>query len=693
MDKIKRFFRRLWLNIRGTSRVALVLLLCAFACAASLVIYLVAAPEEVTAGTLSPLFPAVRRDGIKEILIHNDYGVEYVVKSEYGKDAAGNVTENLAFWLEKDGAEAVLDSEKLSYLVVGTGQNYVYDPVITAPTAGEADYESKLALYEQKKKEFGFTGDAPYYELTKRADNTTLRVYFGKTALSGDGYYVMLEGREAVYVTSSTFVGDLLYMAGPETLLMPVLHIPSTFQYAYAYPKHFEIYDTERITDKGTVVSADYSSVWFTYLAEDGETQVKDSILLYNTTDEDGKEVVPDDLTLKLREFLLGKTIGVFETAEVFSYTYDETVEDEELRGTKVSFKVVSVDALERESLRLGLEWNPVRREREKQIMALQAKAENATGDELTALERQIKDLENGMVGLSVYVFRAPDGLMSYLPEAGTAMTVLQNTLEATGTVVRMGLTGDVIDELGLYAHRISIAYPYTSDYLDGVFAQSELLVSRATKDGTRYVGSILYDMVLEVDAATFDFLDENLVYFADSTVQTAPIREVEHLTFYWNYGGEDTLLNGTYTFEIIMGTETSAGGESYETVKEVNVTDPSGKKTAVKHRSFNQLFYRLGYSRYADVHTLTEEEVRALVNTGNRVLRLQYELRDGGVTFLEFYPIPGEGNAVLVRTKNTAGGSVGESFTVYGTTLKDIARGFLTVMTGGDLTAADRYS
>ena len=665
MERLKRFFRRLRLNLSGTSRAALVLLLCAVLALGGLGIYLLAAPSDGASGTLSPLFPAVRRDGIKEILIHNDYGVEYVIKSEYATDANGNVTQNLSFWLEKDGAQAPLDSEKLSYLVVGTGQNYVYDPVISAPEEGEEDYAARLAEYEKKKKEFGFTEDAPYYELTKRADGATLRVYFGKTALSGDGYYVMLEGRETVYVTSSTFVGDLLYMAGPETLLSPVLYLPSTFQYAYAYANYYRIYDTERITEVGTPVSGGYSSAWFTYLAEDGKTKIEDSVLLYNTVGSDGKEILPNGLTLAMREFLLGKTVGVFAAPETFSYTYpnDDSV-SEGLRGTTVSFEVVSVDCVERETLRLDFGHLPE--------------------DERPQSNKN-----------SMYVFHAPGTLTSYLPEVGTLMTILQETLEATGTVVRMGMTGNVINELGLYAHRISFDYPYTED-LTGVFMIGEILVSNRTPEGTRYVGSVLSDMVLEVDAAIFDFLDEDLFYFTDASLQTAAIADVESMTFIWNYGGDDTLLKGNYRFDITMGIKENINGEAYETVIAVHVTDPTGKTVEVKHKSFNQLFYRLGYSRYAAEHGLSQEEIRALTDAdGTCALALHYKMRDGSVAFLEFYPIPGDdvGNLVLVRTRNGADGGVGELFAVYGTVLKDIVRGYLTVITGGDLTAADRYS
>ncbi|MBO7171016.1 MAG: hypothetical protein J6W28_07565 [Clostridia bacterium] len=714
MDKVKRFLRRTLLTLRGTSPAALILFGCTILSAAALGIYLLVAPEAATNGTLSPLFTAVRRDDIKEVLVHNEYGVEYVVKSEYGKDAQGNVTEYLSFWLEKDGAQAPLDSEKLSYFVVGTGQNYVYDPVVSAPEEGDPDYEEKLALYERKKKEFGFTDDAPYYVLTKRSDEQKYKVYYGKSALSGDGYYVMLEGRETIYVTSSTFIGDLLNMAGPETLLSPVLYIPSSFQYAYGYPKRFSVYDTVRTKEIGTAVTTDYTSVCFTYLAEDGKTRIEDSILLNNATDADGNEVSPGGLTLALRAFLLTKTVGVFPTPEVFEYTYPDDEATESLRGTTVSFELVSVDALETETERFCLGWNPARHEAETELRRLSEAAEKAEGDEKTAIELQIKALEGELVGYPMYLFSAPTELLPYLAETGTAMTILQNTLEDTGTVVRLGVTGNVINELGLYAHRVSFNYPSTSDYLDDYevkaytdangetklrdnYLPGEILVSARTENGTRYVASLLSDMVLEVDAALFDYLDEELIYFADSTLQTAPIGEVESMTFVWNYGGDDTLLAGAYRFEITMGYETSSTGEAYETVKSVHVVYPDGTRKEVNHKAFNQLFYRLGYTRYGDVHHLTDAEVAALTGSAeNCALGLYYTIRGGGNSFLEFYPIPADenvGNLVLVRTQNGAGGGVGELFTVYGTTLKDIARGFLSVLNGRDLVAADRYS
>ena len=765
MERVKRFLRRLWLKVRGTSRPALILMGCALLSAAALGIYLLAAPDAATKGTLSPLFSATRRDDIKEVLVHNEHGVEYTVKSEFAKDQNGNVTTQQSFWLEKDGAIALLDSEKLSYFVVGTGQNYVYDPVISAPEEGDPDYEEKLALYERKKKEFGFTENAPYYILTRYSDGQKYKVYYGKSALSGDGYYVMLEGREDICVTSSTFIGDLLAMKGPETLLSPLLYMPSEFQYAYGYPKYYTVYDTVRDKTVGKAVTTSYTSVCFTYLAEDGKTRIEDSILLNNAKDGDGEEVSPGGLTLALRAFLLTKKVGVFDTPETFSYTYPDDEPTESLRGTKVSFDVVSVDALETETARFSLGWNHERYEMECEMRDLEIafreevykqkigktpkqdfedyykkiyggkEKSNPTqylswlnekvgdiienkgytsNDQLKALEEQRSKLESSIVGYPMYLFSQPDALLPYLTETGTVMAILQQTLEATGTVVRMGVTGDVINELGLYAHRISFNYPATANYLEDYtlklrvdaegneklgdnYLPAEILVSGRTEEGTRYVASLLFDLVIEVDAEIFDFLDEEMLYFADSTLQTVALGEVESMTFDWNYGGDDTLLAGSYRFVITMGTKENATGEAYKTVVAVHVTMPDGSVVEVDHKSFNQLFYRLGYSRYGDVHHLSPEETAALTgNAENCALGLYYTMRGGGFSFLEFYPIPADetaGNLVLVRTQNGVDGGVGELFTVYGTTLKDIARGFLTVLTGGDLTAADRYS
>ena len=718
MEKIKRFLRRLWLKLRGTSRPALVLMGCALLSAVALGIYLLAAPDDATKGSVSPLFSATRRDDIKEVLVHNEYGVEYSVKSEFAKDENGNLTTQQSFWLEKDGAIAPLDSEKLSYFVVGTGQNYVYDPVISAPEADDPDYEEKLKLYERKKKEFGFTENAPYYLLTRYSDGQQYKVYYGKSALSGDGYYVMLEGRESIYVTSTTFIGELLQMKGPESLLSPLLYIPSEFQYAYGYPKYFAVYDTERETAVGTPVTTEYTSVWFTYLAEDGKTHIADSILLKDEENSDGETVSPGGLTLALRAHLLTKRVGAFDTPESFSYTYPDDEPTESLRGTTVTFDLVSVDALEKETVRFSFGWNPERHKMESEMRDLSQAAEEAekAGDtaKKDALDARVKALESAIVGYPMYLFSAPETLVPYLPEMGTAMTITQNTLEATGTVVRMGVTGDVINELGLYAHRISFNYPATANYLEDYvlklredaegnkrlsdnYLPAELLVSRRTENGTRYVASLLSDLVIEVDAATFDFLDEDMLYFADSALQTAAISQVKSLRFVWSYGGDDTLLAGSYRFDITMGEKINSTGDTYETVVAVHVTMPDGTTREVDTKSFNQLFYRLAYSRYGDVHHLEEEEMAALTgDAGNRALGLYYTMRDGSFFFLEFYPIPADGNMgnlVLVRTQNDVNGGVGELFSVYGTTLKDIARGFLTVLTGGDLTAADRYS
>ena len=761
MASIKRFLRRLWLKLRGTSPVALILTGCAVLSAAALGIYLLVAPGDAAQGTLSSLFPAVRRDDIKEVLVHNKYGVEYLVKSEYATDDNGNVSQNPSFWLDKDGAEAPLDSEKLSYFVVGTGQNYVYEAVVSAPEASDPDYDEKMALYERKKKEFGFGENAPYYVLTKRSDGQKYKVYYGKSALSGDGYYVMLEGKEAVYVTYSTFIGELLEMKGPESLLSPVLYIPSEFQYAYGYPKYFAVYDTVRNTEAGTRVTTentDYTSVCFTYFAADGKTLLKDSVLLRNLKDSAGKEVLPDGLTLALRAFLTDKTVGKLgEKGEVFSYTYPDTEEDEELRGTTESFTIVSIDALETETVRFSFGWNPARRALEIEMRDLEiafreevykqkigktprqdcenaykkqygaqvspnaaqylgwlnSKVDNiiqneayTSNDRMKSLQTQISDLEEKIVGYPMHLFTEPKELLPYFTDAEAAMNSVQQTLEATGTVVRMGVTGDVIEELGLYAHRVSFSYSATSDYLnEDNYLPAELLVSKRTENGTRYVASLLSDLVLEVDATIFDYLDEETLYFVDSTLQSVPVSQVESMTFVWNYGDkttvvgdkELTLMKGTYRIEITMGLAQNATGDYYEKIEAVRVTLPDGTVQAVNADAFQQLFYRLVYCRYGDEHSLSEEEVAKLTaDDENCALGLYYTLRDGGaLSFFEFYPISSEdvGNLVLVRTQNGAGGGIGESFAVYGTTLKDIARGFISLLTGGDLTAADRYS
>jgi hypothetical protein len=291
-----------------------------------------------------------------------------------------------------------------------------------------------------------------------------------------------------------------------------------------------------------------------------------------------------------------------------------------------------------------------------------------------------------------LYLFFSPDEIGCYSPDTGSFMTFLEETLGVTGTVTRLGVTESVIRELGLYAHRVSLSYPYTADYADGAFLPGELMVSHRTEEGTRYVASLLTDMVLEVDAAVFDYLDEDLGYFVDDTLQTAAIANVKSMQFIWQFGGEGSLLAGSYTFDIILGIKENAKGDTYETVTGVKVTGPDGQVIDLEnYKSFNQLFYRLGYGRYTGTHDLTEEELANLFSDEkNCALSLQYLMRDGTLSYLEFYPITE--NTVVVRSKNLTDGRVGAAFTVYGTTLRDIARGFIAVMEGKELDHAERY-
>ncbi|GEM_PF-6117438 len=84
---------------------------------------------------------------------------------------------------------------------------------------------------------------------------------------------------------------------------------------------------------------------------------------------------------------------------------------------------------------------------------------------------------------------------------------------------VAVGLTPDVMAEYGLYAYTVYYELPrgiymdyaedgetvlYHSTYTLGTY----LYVSEENADGTRYVGSSLYDVVTKIDASVFDFLN-----------------------------------------------------------------------------------------------------------------------------------------------------------------------------------------
>ena len=206
--------------------------------------------EEPDSGETSLLFDAVERGQIEEIVLHHAGGKKFNVK-KYSYELPlpdGSQTTLSGFYLsqgEKSYANLTLDDENFSELVVGAGRHFVLEPVISAPSENDENYDVLLSRYYEKLSEYGFGKNSPYYEL-ETVDGKTYRVLYGSKTATGGTYYVRLDGEDTVYVSSSTFLGDLLYADAPTALVKASFIEALTNDYAYAYVKRFTLTDFVR---------------------------------------------------------------------------------------------------------------------------------------------------------------------------------------------------------------------------------------------------------------------------------------------------------------------------------------------------------------------------------------------------------------------------------------------------------------
>ncbi len=147
------------------------------------------------------LIEHIERDNIQSIQVHNSYG-DYT--AYYNK-----LNSEFCFL----GAEDALYNETLfSSLVVSSGYVLMQDRL---------SHEERSSDYSEYG--LGQNDDRAYYIITKR-DGVSYKLYIGKPTLDGSGYYVMVDGRDEIYIVSSSINTTLL--ADMKTLLTPLITFP-----------------------------------------------------------------------------------------------------------------------------------------------------------------------------------------------------------------------------------------------------------------------------------------------------------------------------------------------------------------------------------------------------------------------------------------------------------------------------------
>lgn len=137
---------------------------------------------------------------------------------------------------------------------------------------------------------------------------------------------------------------------------------------------------------------------------------------------------------------------------------------------------------------------------------------------------------------------------------------------------VAVGLTPDVMEKYDLYANTIRFVLPrglYDADpegnYDRDVYGfydslTFELYISDKTDDGKRYIGSAMYDIVAEVDGATFDFLDSSFIdIWARRNVAMVDVNDIEDLKISLDLDD----YKGNYNFKFSHYTASNDNGDT----------------------------------------------------------------------------------------------------------------------------------
>ncbi len=703
-----RAVRRFWRGLTKRARAGLVCVLVAVLLFGTLGILHLAGVGESDTTPTATLFPGMTREEISQVVCHTAKGTEYTVKGATYEmpDGYGNVNTYKQFYLiTSDGTargDLMLESMQLSSFVVGTGKNYVFAPVVWRD---HPDFAGNAAAYEAKLRELGFHENAPYYEITSTAGDS-YRVLYGIKDVTGEGYYVMLAGDESgtVYATKNAFVGDLLQEEGPESLISPTLFITAQNNYAHTAIQSLALYDYALLSAPGTAVPHGYG-VGYTLRQADGTlTPASARLSAY-----EGEHAVYRYARERFVEFFVGREIG--ECNEVLTFTYPDTGDmiykydtldedgkkvekSEDYRGRTERYEVVSIDYATAEALRYDVRY-------------LTSRILDEDGNVVVEGDRELSHK------FSAYGFTAPDNITSYIPDTDRVLGMLEGLIKLKGRVVKVGVDESVLRKYKLNAHKLSIAYPLLEElYGEKAFAPAQTLyVSDATADGKRYVASVHYDLVVEVDAATVDFLDDRPLEMVDDFMITAGFLSIERFQMIWRFA-EDGWLSKSYNFEATLQTvyQTNTDGsyaldaygnripatdpDTGEVKKEVTALTATpvggGEALVLDPEIYNQLYLRILYTRYRGEHGLSPTELAALKTEDKCVLIYTMTLTDGTTNYYEFYPI--SGNRLLVNVKNGAAASFSDRFVIYATEFRDIAEGYRHLMENEPYDYEQRY-
>ncbi len=588
------------------------------------------------------------RKNIKSIAVHSEKG-DYSLVHPKNTDGAENY---LSFLLRKDGetlTEVAVGDEAVSEAVAAFGS-------LIARLVTKDDAPARYAEYGIADSQSPAYFEITLYGRTLAETGDTLRVYIGNKTADGNGYYLRMDGTDAIYVSRSPTAGELV-LGGMEYFVSPVL-MPTLSEVNYYLAQNVGIYRETPVRTGVTAGAADAVLVDETVriVTKDGEGN------LLSETEEtytDRRYLLSDTaVPLLIRELMIGRTAGVTEDRTA---TVTETVPV--AGGGSVlreeTHTVHRVAAVFREETAISLSFINLYRDR----------------DEFHAA--------------GLYRLTAPADLAVYHANDSVIQGVLGSMVSLTGTkTYRYGFTEKDLLALGMH-HIITLTVPkeFTQTEVTGSvsslsgydFTVSEtvtvtLYVSDPLLDGTRYVASDYSDIIAVTDRSVFAFLDYDRSDWVSPNLVLSYMDIVETLTFSFRF----TDFVKDYSF---VHAESEKQGESYTKIP--LRTDGMWKK--IDFSAWQDLYQYVTFREYGGMCDLTAEEKAALRETEATVC-MTFVLVDGRVFTYEFRPYSDRRALVTVIAEGQDGSrTVSEEFYFSTVFLKGLAEKVSAVAEGGE--------
>ena len=540
--------------------------------------------------------------------------------------------------------DLAINAELIAQVVVSVGTPYVRVRV------GES--ENAVARYG----EYGLSDtDNPNSCVLELYNGERYKVYIGEMTADKNGYYVRVEGRDTVYVTQTTSLGDLVLMGAGE-FVNPSLTPEPKQSYASYFVSDFSVTKELRVSEKGADVALN-GSVCIRYtrvrvIEKDGTVEATDTTSGTMRTSLTSKA----ELNQKLKAALEGKRIG--DKGILVEPIVTTASADDGIRTVTSTYTVDEVLYTYRNETEIAFDF--------------------------------INDAEDRdyFLGAPMYELTAPQSMLQYPSNSNVIMNFLSNMQTVVGNrTIKLGITDEDMERYGLYAHTVRYLLPMkfsmeeenvtsaniTSNTVtvnEEDYVPITLYVSERQKDGTYYVGSKYYDIIAIVDEETLPFLSYESREWIDSRLLCTYVSLLDEVKLSFGYSDFDK----TYVFDVLEKRDLK-NDKGYVTG---SVLPMNGKE--VDYTLLTEIHNLLFWAEYGDETGFTAEETEDVIAENPAVLTITFTLIEGsggdGRTYeYKFIPYT-DVRALLVITENGNAETASSAFYVDSVIAKTIALG-----------------